>query len=326
MKLKPFQMPKEIEIRDTDDRTYAEFVISPFERGFGTTLGNVFRRILLSSIHGVSITKIKFDKAYHEFSTLDGVKENVTDIILNFKKLRMKMDEDTDSKTVAIKISGPKEVTGADIEMPAGIEIINKDQYLFTITKKTDIKFEMNVEWGRGYLPAQYIEKDKTVGTIEIDAFFSPIKRVTTKVENTRVGQRTDYDKLIMEILTDGTISPKEALEEAVVILQGHIEVFNVKEQDLPKRMEESEDEDIVQMRNLINKRVTDLELSIRARNCLENNNIMTLADLVTKTKDEMLSYKNFGKQSLNQLEKKLNELGLEFNMDISPYIKSDNE
>lgn len=322
MKLKPFQMPQSIKVLETNNSSYAEFVISPFERGFGTTLGNVIRRILLSSIHGVSVTTVKFDKAYHEFSTLEGVKENVTDIILNIKKLKFKMDEDTDEKEVIVKVSGPGEITAADIEMPTGVEIVNKDQYLFTITQKTTVALEMTLEWGRGYLPSQYIQKDKNVGTIEIDAFFSPVKRVVTKVEDTRVGQRTDYDKMILEITTDGTISPEDALKQAIVILRGHIEVFEAGDEELPKITEEAEDENIKKMRALLNKKVTDLELSIRAKNCLENNNIITLGDLVVKSKDEMLQYKNFGKQSLSDLEKKLNELGIAFGMDVSPYIK----
>ena len=253
---------------------------------------------------------------------MEGVRENITDIVLNIKKLRFKMDEDVDEKIVTVTVKGPKEITAADVDLPTGVEIVNKDQYLFTITKKTDVTIEMNLEWGRGYLPSQYIEKDKTIGTIEIDAFFSPVKRVVTRVEDTRVGQRTDYDKLILEITTDGTITPEDALNESIVILRGHIEVFEASEEDLPKITEEAEDENIKRMRTLLNKKVTDLELSIRAKNCLENNNISTLADLVGRSKDEMLQYKNFGKQSLSDLEKKLNELGLAFGMDISPYIK----
>lgn len=322
MKLKPFQMPQSIKVLETNESDYAKFVISPFERGFGTTLGNVIRRILLSSIHGVSVTKVKFDKAYHEFSTLEGVKENVTDIILNIKKLKFRMDEETDTREISFKVSGPGEITAADIEMPTGAEIVNKDQYLFTITQKTKVGLEMTLEWGRGYLPAQYIQKDKQIGTIEIDAFFSPVKRVVTKVEDTRVGQRTDFDKLLLEITTDATISPEDALKEAIVILRGHIEVFEAGDDELPKITEEAEDENVKKMRALLNKKVTDLELSIRAKNCLENNNIITLGDLVVKSKDEMLQYKNFGKQSLSDLEKKLNELGLAFGMDVSPYIK----
>ncbi len=325
MKLKPFQMPKSIKIEESNEKTYAKFIVSPFERGFGTTLSNVFRRILLSSIHGVGITRVRFDKAYHEFSTLEGVRENVTDIILNIKKLRFVMDEEIDDKVINITVKGPNEVTAAEIDLPAGVSIVNKDQYLFTITKSTKVKIEMHLEWGRGYMPSQYVEKDKTIGTIEMDTFFSPIKRVITRVEDTRVGQRTDFDKLILEIYTDGTIKPEDALKQAAVILTGHIEIFDVENEYLPKITEEAEDENIKKMRVLLNKKVTDLELSIRAKNCLENNNIIVLADLVVKAKDEMLQYKNFGKQSLSDLEKKLNELGLSFGMDLKPFIRQEN-
>ncbi len=324
MKLKPFQVPHEVKV-ENEKADYAKFVIGPLERGFGTTMGNVFRRILLSSIHGASVTKVKFDKVYHEFSTIDGVRENVTDIILNIKKLRFKMDED-EEKTITLDVKGPKEVTAEDINVAAGMEIVNKDQYLFTITQKSRVKIEMQVEWGRGYLPAQYIKPDKTIGTIEIDAFFSPIRRVVTNIENMRVGQRTDYDKLILEIYTDGTISPKDALSEAVVILQGHINIFDIKKQLMPTQKEELEDEYILEMREKLKQKVTVLKLSQRAKNCLESNNILTLGDLVSKTMNEMLQYKNFGKQSLTQLEEKLKDMDLKFGMDVSKYIKKDNE
>lgn len=326
MKMKPFQMPQSVKIENKEGDTYGKFIIGPFERGFGTTMGNVFRRILLSSIHGASITKVRFDKAHHEFQTIDGVMENVTDIILNLKKIRFKMEDVDEPRSISINVKGPKEVTAADIELPTGIEIVNKDLYLFNITQKTTVKLELIVEWGRGYLPYQYIEPDKTIGTIEIDAFFSPIKRVITSVETMRVGQRTDYDKLILEIFTDGTISPEDSLKEAAIILKGHIDVFDIKDRKLPILTEESEDEDILQMREKLNKKVTDLELSIRAKNCLEANKIETLADLVSKSRDEMLKYKNFGRQSLTQLEEKLKSQGLGFGMDVSKYLKSDNE
>jgi len=326
MKLKPFQMPQSVKVEETNGINYAKFVIGPFERGFGTTMGNVFRRILLSSIHGVAVTKVKFDQAYHEFSTLDGVKENVTDIILNIKKIRFNMDEEDDDKTVTLNIKGPKEVTAGDITAPAGIEIVNKDLYLFTITKNVTVKIEMIIEWGRGYLASQYIVTDKNIKAIQIDAFFSPVKRVVTSVENMRVGQRTDYDKLILEIQTDSTLTPEDAIKEAVVILRGHIDIFDISEKKLPIITEEFEDDDIVKMREILLKKVTDLELSVRAKNCLEINNIETIGDLVSRSKDEMLKYKNFGRQSLTQLEQKLIDLGLHFGMDVSKYLKKDND
>ena len=325
MKIKPFQVPHDVKV-ENEKKDYAKFVIGPLERGFGTTMGNLFRRILLSSIHGVGITKVKFDKVYHEFSTIDGVKENVTDIILNIKKLRFKISDDNedDEKIITLKVKGSKEVTGNDITLPPDVEIANPEQYLFTITKKTNIKIEMHIEIGRGYLPAQNIKQDKTIGIIAIDAFFSPIKRVITNIENMRVGQRTDYDKLILEVFTDGTITPKDALEEAIVILQGHIKIFDIKNKVLPVVVEELEDEYILKMRELLNKRVTELDLSNRAKNCLESNDIITLGDLVSKPMDEMLKYKNFGKQSLGQLQDKLKDLGLDFGMDVSKFLNKE--
>lgn len=326
MKLKPFQMPQSVKIEEQRANTYAKFVIGPFERGFGTTMGNVIRRILLSSIHGVSVTKIIFDSAYHEFTTIEGVKENVTDIILNIKKVRFKMDEELDEKRIVLNVKGVKEISASDITLPAGVEIVNKDQYLFTITKNVSVKAEMVIEWGRGYLSSQYITSDKGIKTIQLDAFFSPVRRVITVIENMRVGQRTDYDKLILEVFTDGTISPEDALNQSMLILKGHIDVFEIGDKKLPIITEEFEDDNVLKMRELLSKKVTDLELKVRAKNCLEINQIETLSDLVVKTKEEMLKYKNFGRQSLGELEDKLKELGLHFGMDINKYFKKEND
>ncbi|PIP14034.1 MAG: DNA-directed RNA polymerase subunit alpha [bacterium (Candidatus Stahlbacteria) CG23_combo_of_CG06-09_8_20_14_all_34_7] len=325
MKLKPFQMPKSVKLEEQRGNTFGKFVIGPFERGFGTTMGNVLRRILLSSIHGVSITKIIFENAFHEFTTIDGVKENVTDIVLNIKKIRFRMDEEMDDKRITINIKGPKEVVAGDISLPAGIEIVNNDLYLFTITKSVSVKAEMVIEWGRGYLQSQYINPDKNIKSIQLDAFFSPVKRVVTTIENMRVGQRTDYDKLILEITTDGTITPENALKESIIILKGHINVFEVSDIKLPVITEEFEDDNVLKMRDILSKKVTDLELKVRAKNCLEINKIEILSDLVVKTRDEMLKYKNFGRQSLGELEEKLKELGLHFGMDVNKYFKKEN-
>ncbi|MEO0237696.1 MAG: DNA-directed RNA polymerase subunit alpha [candidate division WOR-3 bacterium] len=324
MKIKPFQIPQKIEVVE-EKENYAKYIIGPFERGFGITMGNVFRRILLSSIHGVGVTKLVFENANHEFTTIDGVKENVADIVLNIKKIRFKMDEDLDDIKITFQIKGPKEVVSGDIITPPGVEIVNKDLYLFTITKNVGVKIDIYLEWGRGYLQSQYIVPDKSIKTIQLDAFFSPIKRVVTSVENMRVGQRTDYDKLILEIFTDGTISPRDALKQSAIILKGHLQVFEIEDKKLPVITEEFEDDNVLKMRELLMKKVTDLELKVRAKNCLEANNIQTLKDLVSKRKDEMLKYKNFGKQSLTELEEKLKELGLHFGMDVSKYFKDDN-
>ncbi len=324
MKIKPFQIPQKIEVVE-EKENYGKYIIGPFERGFGITMGNVFRRILLSSIHGVGITKVVFENANHEFKTLNGVKENVSDIVLNIKKIRFKMNEDMDDVKVSFQVKGPKDVFAGDINTPTGVEVANKDLYLFTIIKNTTVKIDMYLEWGRGYLQSQYIVPDKSIKTIQLDAFFSPIKRVVTSVENMRVGQRTDYDRLVIEIYTDGTILPKDSLKQAAIILKGHLSVFEIEDKKLPIITEEFEDDNVLKMRELLMKKVTDLELKVRAKNCLEANNIQTLKDLVSQKREDMLKYKNFGKQSLSELEDKLKELGLNLGMDVSKYFKDEN-
>jgi DNA-directed RNA polymerase subunit alpha len=310
-----FQIPKKINFdEETLTDTYGKFYAEPFERGFGTTIGNSLRRILLSSLEGAAVTAIRIPGVLHEFSTIRGVKEDVTDVILNIKKLRLKVYTNK-TKTITLKVKGPKEVLASDIKTDADVEILTPDLHIATLDKEAKLEIEMTVRKGRGYVPAER-NKDsgQPVDVIPIDSIFSPVHKVNFYVENARVGHSTDYDRLIMEIWTDGSLKPQDAVSRGAGILNDHLSIFITSEE---KEVEESPEVVVDKVRfneNLL-KSVDELELSVRSYNCFKNANIKTIADLVQKTEDEILKTKNFGRKSLNEVKDILAEMGLAFGM-----------
>jgi DNA-directed RNA polymerase subunit alpha len=335
LRRKGFQFPENINfdsesLTDTYGKLYAE----AFERGFGTTIGNALRRVLLSSIEGAAITSIKIPGVPHEFSTLNGVKEDVVDIVLNLKQLRLKLHAD-DPKEVSINIKGPREVKGKDIETGAQVEILNPDQHIATIEKNVNFVMEMVVEKGKGYVTAEGNKKeDLSVDAIAIDSIFTPVKKVNFWIEAARVGRSTDYDKLVMEIWTDGSITPQKALTQSADILIEHLSLFQLEEEQevetaAPAIISSTENDPETNIDNydynpdVLNenllKSVEELELSVRSYNCLKNANIRTIAELVSKTEQEMLRTKNFGRKSLNEIRELMETMGLHFNMRIDP-------
>ncbi len=320
---KGFQLPKRISFdEETLTDFYGKLVVEPLERGFGITIGNSLRRILLSSLEGAAVTGIRIPGVLHEFSQIKGVKEDVVDILLNVKKLRIKMYEDG-RKTLHVKVKGPKDVTGADIETDSTVQIINKDHYIARVGDGSSFEMEMYVRKGRGYVPAESNkEEDLPIDIIPMDSIFSPITRVNFHVEKTRVGKATDYDKLIMEVWTDGSITPKKAVSEAASILVDHLDMLFFSEEEQPElEMANTSSVKSVELspslkENLL-KSIDELELSVRAYNCLKNANIKTIADLVQKTEHEMMRTKNFGRKSLDEIRNVINAMGLHFGMKI---------
>ena len=313
-----FEMPKQVakdESVSTD--TYGKFYAEPFEAGYGRTMGNSLRRVLLSSLEGAAVSSIKIKGAPHEFCSLDGVVEDVTDIILNIKQLLFK-SYSRETQTVKIKVEGPGEVTAGDIQTGENIEVLNPDFQICTLAEKGVFEAEMEIRIGRGYCPADLNKKEnQEIGVIPIDCLFSPVRRVKYSVENTRVGRRTDYDKLVIEIWSDGRVSPDDALTMSAAILRHHLDVFVSYDKDLIE-FEESEkqiDLEKEELRKKLNISVNEIELSVRAANCLNNANITTVGELAQKTEAEMLKYRNFGKKSLNEIKAKILEMGLSLGM-----------
>lgn len=318
---KGFQLPKKINFdEETLTDSYGKLVVEPLERGFGTTIGNSLRRILLSSIEGAAVTAVRIPGVLHEFSSIKGVKEDVVDIILNIKKLRFKMHGDG-RKTATVKVNGPKVVTGADIETDPSVEVLNRDHRIATVDNGTTLEIEMYVKKGKGYIPAE-INKEEglPIDVLAIDSVFSPIKKVNFWVEKARVGRATDYDRLIMEVWTDGSITPEKAVSDAASILMDHLDLFIFVEEE--EITEETAGSMIAAASNPslnenLLKSIDELELSVRAFNCLKNANIKTIGDLVQKTEYEMLRTKNFGRKSLNEIKEILVGMGLNFGMRI---------
>ncbi|NBX03351.1 MAG: DNA-directed RNA polymerase subunit alpha [Alphaproteobacteria bacterium] len=292
----------------------ATIVAEPLERGFGHTLGVALRRVLLSSLQGAAVTAIKIEGVLHEFSSVPGVREDVTDIILNIKELRVKSGT-AEKKRVSITATGPCEVTAGMIDVTGDVEIINKDHVICTLDKGAKLNMEMTVETGKGYVRAQR-SPDAAIGLIPVDALFSPVSKVSYKVENARVGQITDYDKLSMTVETDGSMSADDAVALAARILQDQLQLFINFEESKVERKEESKPE--LPFSPYLLKKVYDLdELSVRATNCLKNDNIVYVGDLVQKTEAEMLKTPNFGRKSLNEIKEKLAKIGLRFGMEV---------
>jgi len=322
IKWRDFQLPKRLECDEsTYTNTYGKFFAAPFERGYGVTLGNALRRVLLSSIEGSAVTSVKIQGVQHEFSTIPGVLEDIPEIILNIKELVLNSHSKI-PKTINIKADEKGEIKAKDIDVDETIEIINPDLHIATLTKDAKFNVEMEVSRGRGYVPAdQNKREDKTIGVIPVDSIFTPIRRVNFSVENTRVGQRTDYDKLILEIWTNGSITPKDALLYASNILQRHLDIF-VNFGQLPEEIAEEEPEMTKEEAVLYEKLrlpISELELSVRSSNCLREAGIKIIADLVKKTEDEMLSFKNFGKKSLTEIKELLMGMGLTLGMQVDP-------
>ncbi|PTX95196.1 DNA-directed RNA polymerase subunit alpha [Spartobacteria bacterium LR76] len=318
IRLGRFEMPKSLtkdEATATD--TYAKFIAEPFEAGYGHTLGNSLRRVLLSSLEGAAITSVRIEGASHEFTSLPGVVEDVVDIILNLKKVKFKAP-DHETRTVTLSVTKEGAITAADLQLVQGIEVVNPDQHIATLDKKQKFEAEFEVKVGRGFATGdENKSSDQPIGVIAIDSIFSPVTRVKYAVENTRVGQRTDYDKLILDIWTDGRITPDEALLQASAILRHHLDVF-VGYDDTKVEFDETPEEvsqENTRLKKLLNMSVNEIELSVRAANCLNNANITTVGQLAMKTEAEMLKYRNFGKKSLNEIKDKLQQLGLGLGM-----------
>ncbi|MCK4573341.1 MAG: DNA-directed RNA polymerase subunit alpha [candidate division Zixibacteria bacterium] len=324
MKWKPITMPKEV-VNDQSSATenYSRFIIEPLERGYGTTLGNSLRRVLLSSIQGAAVVALRIKGSLHEFATIEGVYEDVTNIVLNVKNIRVRMHAD-EMRTLTLKSNSKGRLTAGMFEGDPEVELLNPDIHVCELTKDMDFEMEIDVDSGRSYTVAeQNRREDAPAGTVFIDSLFSPVTRVSYSVENTRVGQRTDYDRLILDVSTDGSITPEDALSYAAKLLKDYLQLFIHMDEELMVEEEPEEDEDVVRVRNLLKTRVDELELSVRSSNCLRAANIQTIQDLVTKSESEMLKYRNFGRKSLNEISAILEEMNLSFGMDISKYVET---
>jgi len=312
---KGFQKPKRL-VANTETLTdrYGMFTAQPFERGFGTTIGNSLRRILLSSIEGAAITAVRIEGVEHEFSPIPGVVEDATDIILNLKQVPFKMIGEG-VRTARINVEQPGEVLSGHIETDAEVEVLDRTIHIATVGEGGKLAVEMRIKRGRGYVSAERnFDEDLPVGFIPIDSVHSPVRKVNFFVENARLGQMTDYDKLTLEVWTNGTISPQDAIGQAAKLLKDHMSIF-INFEELPEAVEEPAERAMDQMEEVLSRSVDELELSVRSYNCLRNANIQTIRDLVQRTEAEMLRTKNFGRKSLNEIKEILRGLGLQFGM-----------
>jgi DNA-directed RNA polymerase subunit alpha len=319
-------MPDRIELDEQNyTNTFGRFFVYPLEKGFGVTIGNMFRRVLLSSLHGAAITALRIDGIQHEFSTIPGVYEDVAELILNLKQVRLKLLNKKAEK-VNVLVKGPGELSAGDIQKnTTDFEVLNPELKLITTNESADFELELRIGKGRGYVSAEENKMpDQPIGLIPIDAIYSPIINVRYLVENTRVGQRTDFEKLILEIETDGSITPDDALTYSGKILKDHIQLF-INFDIEPEEEEISEvDEEMLRIKKLLKMSVDELELSVRSHNCLKAANIKTIGDLVHRDEQEMLRFRNFGRKSLTELNKILEERGLHFGMNIDKFMKTD--
>ncbi len=327
MKLKNFQMPKGVTIEEesvTD--SYNKFVIEPLERGFGTTIGNSIRRVLLSSLPGAAVVGVRIDGVAHEFSTMPNVVEDVAEIILNLKGLRLLLHSE-DPKSLMLEAEGKGDVTALDIQTDIDVEILNPNLHIASLDEGGQLRMEIHVDTGRGYVIAEQNKMpDQPIGVIPMDSMFSPVTRVNFQVENTRIGQRTDYDRLVLEIWTDASVSPQDSLSTAAQILRNHLQLFISIDDNFVSEEEDEVDEKFEEIRKLLRMNVEELELSVRSSNCLRAADIKTLADLVQKSETEMLKYRNFGRKSLTELSQILQEMELSFGMDIVEYVEVEDE
>lgn len=318
MKWTGLKRPRKVNFDEENvTETYGRYVVEPFELGFGLTVGNALRRVLLSSIEGSAITSVKIEDVLHEYSTIPNVVEDTTEILMNLKELVVRLESDKPKKML-LEVEGEGEVTGQDIIADADVTIVNPDQKLATLADGGRLKMEMEIRRGRGYVPVERLrDEEQPVGVIPLDSVFTPVRKVKYTVEDTRVGQRTDYDKLILEIWTDGSITPNEALSSSAEILKEHFEIF-IDFESAPEIETEIIDGERERLRELLTRGVDELELSVRAVNCLETAEIKTIGDLVQKTDQEMLKYRNFGRKSLNEIKEVLEEMGLSLGMDLN--------
>lgn len=324
--IQQMQMPERLEL---DEKSFSDkfgrFIAQPLEKGYGVTIGNAMRRVLLSSLPGTAVTGMKIDGVLHEFATIDGVKEDVPDVVLNLKQVRFKSISKRNAQ-ISLIIKGPKNFTGADIVSSEGdFEVLNPDLHIATLNKNATLKIDLFVGRGRGYVPSEENKPDgMPLGFIAIDSIYTPIRNVRYSVENTRVGQRTDYEKLVLEVETDGSIAPDEALSAAGKIISDHIRLFSqftpTEEEEVVEDEGKKSDVEFDTMRKLLLTRVEDLELSVRSHNCLRSAEIETLGQLVGKREDELLNFKNFGKKSLTELKEMIVSKNLHFGMDIAKY------
>ncbi len=316
--------PKKFEVdKETLTQTYGKFVVEPLERGYGITMGNSIRRTLISSLQGAAITSVKFNGVLHEFSTIPGVREDVAEIILNLKQVQIRL-QTPNSKVVTIKASGKGQVTAGDIISDGNVEVMNPEHHIADMSEGADLDMEMIVKLGKGYVPAERNrESEQPIGTIPIDAMFSPIEKVNYTVTQARVGHRTDYDKMALEVSTDGSIAPEDAVGIAARILQDQLSVFiGFEEEDLQPLDEGSDKEakDEVAFNENLFRSIDELELSVRSANCLKNADIRFIGELVQRTEPEMLKTKNFGRKSLNEIKETLTEMGLSFGMRLHEF------
>jgi DNA-directed RNA polymerase subunit alpha len=313
--------PEKVQVSSTP--SYGKFVCEPLERGFGITIGNSLRRIILSSLYGAAIVSVKFDRIMHEFSVIPGVFEDVSEIILNLKEVRLRV-EDAETKTVRLQVSGEKKACAGDIVSDDGsVVILNPEQHIATLKENASLNMEMQVKVGKGYaLSEANKDDDAPVGTIAVDAVFSPIKKVSYVVGNARVGQRTDYDKLTLEVWTDGSVRPEDAVAYASKILKEQMTLFiTFDEEAEPEPDKKSEDQQKPKFNENLYRSVEELELSVRSANCLKNANILKIYQLVAKTEAEMLKTKNFGRKSLNEIKEVLAEMGLSLGMKLEGFV-----
>ena len=315
--------PEKIEVdRDKHSDTYGKFVCQPLERGFATTIGNSLRRILLSSLQGAAITSIKIEGALHEFTSMKDIMEDVSEIILNLKQVRLRLTS-ADSQKVTIEKNGPGTVTAGDIKETGFVEVMNKEQVICNLTGPITFFAEMTVEWGKGYQPAEKMDKENlSIGQIPIDAIFTPIKKIQYVTSQARVGQHTDYDKLTIEIETDGSLKPENALAYAAKILKDQMTIFvNFDEEEAEPEILEDPNLEIEPLNPYLDKPVEDLELSVRSANCLKNADINYIGDLAQKSDQEMLKTKNFGRKSLNEIKALLGQMDLSLGMKFENWV-----
>lgn len=333
MAILDFQKPEKV-IQLQSDEFYGKFEFRPLEPGFGMTIGNAIRRILLSSLEGFAITRIKIDGVDHEFSTITGVVEDVTEIVLNFKQVRFRRkseEEDLEGEKIFVTITGQEEFKAGDLDKFLGnFEVINKDLVICKLESFVKLQIEIDIEKGRGYIQAEENEMDEMpFGTVAIDSIFTPIKNVKFSIENYRVGRKTDYEKLALEISTDGSIHPKEALKEAAKILIYHFMLFSdekITVETEEKKKTQDFDEEFLRVRQLLKKKLVDMDLSVRALNCLKSADVHSLGDLVSYQKEDLLKFRNFGKKSLSELELLLDNLNLDFGLDTTKYNLDDED
>ena len=317
------QMPDGVQPEEITD-TRGVFVVQPLERGFGVTIGNALRRVLLSSLEGIAITAMKIDGVQHEFSTIPGVIEDVADIILNLKGVRFKAD-DAATSNIHLMLKGPGVWSAKDIgDSTSEYEVLNPDYHIANLSEGAEISVELRMGRGRGYIPSdENKHADDPIGVIAIDSIFTPIKNVKYVVQPTRVGQRIDYERLVLEIVTDGSVSPEEALHQAALILRDHVALFlKIDEPSQPTVEEKEVDAEVQRIRELLSQTVDELDLSVRAHNCLKAANIKNIGDLVRRDEPEMLKFRNFGRKSLQELMQVLEERGLYFGMDVDKYLQ----